>query len=527
MANNMSKIKVAILCIVLVVSLIGCMTEPADTQSKRPSLTIGESIVIGKHSEDGRTESFLGIPFAQPPVGDLRWAPPVAFTHSKDTFLADNFAPACMQGSRITQWYKNVVQGFGGDPRVVIAPKVSEDCLYLNIWRPTTSSHTDDPLLPIIVYIHGGSNKAGWSYEPNYIGKNMATDGVIVISIAYRLGAFGYFSHPAFEHSNFGLLDMVEALRWINQNSIAIGGDPTRITLMGESAGAGNIDYLMAIPASKGLFSRAIHQSSGSAMSNRATKEDDTVLGIALAKKLLATEITDVAQELRQIPADTVLYASEVIYKDHYYDNAVDGQSVLEPLVDTIKAKKLHTTELLIGSNEHESLMYLNENLSVEEWLQSEANSEDIMALQLLVDHFPNEQDQLNMLSTAKTFLCPALRLAEEISGMRGHSWVYYFNRQRDGEMAATMGAYHGAELPYVFDTHDDWLPTSQVDRQLTDLIKRYWVNFATTGNPNDDDLTFWPQFTAQIPKVITLGDTIDVSTHSQAALCEFLGPRF
>jgi para-nitrobenzyl esterase len=89
------------------------------------------------------------------------------------------------------------------------------------------------------------------------------------------------------------------------------------------------------------------------------------------------------------------------------------------------------------------------------------------------------------------------------------------------------MGAYHGAELPYVFDTHDDWLPTSQVDRQLTDLIKRYWVNFATTGNPNDDDLTFWPQFTAQIPKVITLGNTIDVSTHSQAALCEFLGPRF
>ena len=500
--------------------LVSCSPEPAALRPDAPVLSTAGGEVIGQRSQDGRTESFLGVPFAQPPVGDLRWAPPVPLIGMGGRFQATSFAPACMQADRITKWYRNVIRGFGGDPNVVVAPEVSEDCLYLNIWRPKqmanfSASH------PVIVYIHGGSNKAGWSYEPNYIGQHLAADGVVVISVAYRLGAFGFFSHPEFEYSNFGLLDLVEALRWVNGNIQAIGGDPNRITVMGESAGAGNIDYLMAMPAAAGLFSRAIHQSSGSALSNTASKDDHSLLGLALAKQVAHEEAT--AEQLRQVSAQRVLASAEQVYSGHYFDNAVDGRSIMEPLTESLKAKRAHTTDLLIGSNEHESLMYLNEDLTVEAWMQTEARVEDRDKLQQLVSHLPSERAQLNALSTAKTYTCPALQLAEGVASLSGRAWVYYFDRQRDGEMAATMGAYHGAELPYIFDTHDDWLPTSQTDRQLTDVMQHYWINFATTGNPNGDKVQPWPAYSGQSSAVMILGDNIDASDHPQAALCELL----
>jgi len=511
-----------VLSFVSILVLVSCSSESAALRPDAPVLSIAGGEVIGQRSQDGRTESFLGVPFAQPPVGDLRWAPPVPLIGMEGRFQATSFAPACMQADRITKWYRNVIRGFGGDPNVVVAPEVSEDCLYLNIWRPKqmanfSASH------PVIVYIHGGSNKAGWSYEPNYIGQHLAADGVVVISVAYRLGAFGFFSHPEFEYSNFGLLDLVEALRWVNRNIQAIGGDPDRITVMGESAGAGNIDYLMAMPAAAELFSRAIHQSSGSALSNTASKDDHSLLGLALAKQVADEEAT--AEQLRQVSAQRVLASAEQVYSGHYFDNAVDGRSIMEPLKDSLKAKRIHTTDLLIGSNEHESLMYLDEGLTVEEWLQTEARVEDRDKLQQLVSHLPSERAQLNALSTAETFTCPALQLAEGIASLSGRAWVYYFDRQRDGEMAATMGAYHGAELPYIFDRHDDWLPTSQTDRQLTDLMQRYWINFAATGNPNGDKVQSWPAYSGQSPVVMILGDSGDATAHPQEALCELLEP--
>ena len=187
----------------MLVILSACESKTDTDVIVKPQIQLdATSTIVGQRSEDGRTESFLGVPFAQPPVDDLRWAPPLPLTKIESPFNATNFAPACMQADRITQWYKNVVKGFGGNPDVVQAPAVSEDCLYLNIWRPTQISQSGQSL-PVIVYIHGGSNKAGWSYEPNYMGHNMAADGVIVISIAYRLGALGFFSHPEFETFKF------------------------------------------------------------------------------------------------------------------------------------------------------------------------------------------------------------------------------------------------------------------------------------------------------------------------------------
>ena len=162
--------------------------------------------------------------------------------------------------------------GFGGDPNTVVSPQYDEDCLYLNIYQP--SAKADKPF-PVIVFIHGGSNKAGWSYETNYLADDLAAQGVIVVTLAYRLGVLGYFSHPVLSHSNFGLLDQILALQWIQSHIGALAGDPGNVTVMGESAGANNIGFLMASPLSQGLFQRVIHQSGGAGLTDRSSRRVD------------------------------------------------------------------------------------------------------------------------------------------------------------------------------------------------------------------------------------------------------------
>ncbi len=172
----------------------------AGTESKiYPKFTLESGVTyLGLFDVKTNTEAFLGVPFAEPPIGDLRWLPPKSTQDTEEIKSAKNFAPACFQGTHITDWYKDVAEGFGGNPDEILAPEVSEDCLYLNIWRPAKLKESEK--IPVIIYIHGGSNKGGWSYEPNYIGRELAKHGIVVVTIAYRLGVFGYFSHPNLTH---------------------------------------------------------------------------------------------------------------------------------------------------------------------------------------------------------------------------------------------------------------------------------------------------------------------------------------
>ena len=194
----------------------------ANVSAERVELPVGATRYQGGLSADGAIAHFLGVPYAAPPVGELRWRspkPPVTPTGPVD---ATRFAPACYQGMHIVDWYRGVVRGFGGDPATVIAPEFSEDCLYLNAWTPSLG---DSQLRPVMVYVHGGSNKGGWAYEPNYVGEMLARKGVVVVSVAYRLGALGFFSHPDLAESNFALQDLAAALHWVRDNVAAFGGE--------------------------------------------------------------------------------------------------------------------------------------------------------------------------------------------------------------------------------------------------------------------------------------------------------------
>ncbi len=512
----------AVACVPLLSLLLACVSSSVCQAGTlvATTLRIGATTYAGGVSNDGDIEHFLGVPFAQPPVGELRWQPPQAITSKPAAAQARHFAPACEQGPHIVEWYRGVVASFGGEPATFGAPEVNEDCLYLNIWKPIRVGSAP---LPVLVYIHGGSNKGGWSYEPNYIGENLARRGLIVVTIAYRLGVFGFFAHPELADANFALLDQVAALQWLKEHVAAAGGDADNLTVMGESAGASNIDFLLASPLASGLFKRVIHQSAGWAVMGRTSRETHLLRGIELQQRLLGTNGS--IEQLRKIPADDLLLAAATIYQGQFFDPVVDGQSLTMPVKDALHERLFPRVDLLIGSNADEWLMYLEKSQSLDEWMMENLSPLQIRAVTPVLPTDSDPAQALDTLITAYNYVCPSMYLAGQINQRGGRSWFYYFSRVRGGDRAQSMGAYHGAELPYVFNTHDDWLPTSQADRELTETVMNYWANFARSGDPNGPQLPVWPRFDTKAGTVLQLDSVVKAQAHPSLALCDMLMP--
>ncbi len=451
--------------------------------------------------------SFKGIPFAAPPVGELRWREPQPPAPRAGPQRADQFAAACYQDSYLINWYRRVGAAFGASGSLFAAPPVSEDCLYLNVWTPTLSAGARRP---VIVWIYGGSNRSGWTYEPNYFGESLAARGdVVVVTIAYRVGIFGFFGHPelrgAKAPANFGLLDQIAALRWLRDNVAAFGGDPDNVTVAGESAGASNIGYLVNSPLAQGLFNRAISQSGGFQMQDHYPLADaektGTTLGAALAgqpglaamRRMSSREIWDAA--IRGLPG-------------HDYAPVIDGTSVIE---SPAAAYSKHGIEhdVLIGSNQDEWYMYVDDDpRGLARDLDAFAPSARA-ALEARAAQEPDVRTARDKTGTLVNMVCPSYLMAGA-SRAAGHSaWVYHFTRVRPGPGGAALRSYHGAEIPYVFDTHDAWFSRNAADDALTTRMIEFWSNFARYGNPNGKQGDAWPQFDSASPRVMELGERV------------------
>ena len=494
-------------------------SEPA-----APVLRVGETRFIGTHHSDTNTNIFLGVPFAQPPVRDLRWQPPQPLLDRAETVQANQFAPACLQADRIVQWYKSLISDFGGDPQTFTAPEFSEDCLYLNIWAPAESSQRADKKMPVYVFIHGGSNKAGWAYEPNYIGEQLASSqGIIVVSIAYRLGALGFFAHPKLQHANFALLDQITALAWLKRHVTQIGGDPNNITVAGESAGADNIAVLLASPIAQNVFNKAVIQSGGWSINEMQTVQQGYEFSQRLAQELQIQHPDNLAA-LKNIGAERLIEAAEKAVGADGFQPLVGDLVLPRSLANVAEHQQLNSVDVIIGSNTNEYLIYLDPNQTVDSWLAEQPLSAKVNhSIKQILDDGLDQLQQVDKLITAAQFGCPALSLAREITANGNTAWVYDFNRVREGELAQAMGAYHGAELPYIFATHDQWLPTSTRDLQLTDAIQTYWKNFVHNGNPNSPALPLWPVFKQGDMNALSLGDQLGGIAHPSTALCSLL----
>ena len=465
---------------------------------------------------------FSGIRFAQAPVGDWRWREPrpVADASYGVPIDATKWPPACVQDKGNVEWYQGVAAAFGQPAEVAPSrPDVAEDCLFLNVWTPDVGGR-----LPVMVWIHGGANVNGWSYEPNYRGRELAAMGTVVVSIQYRLGVFGFLAHPALSaespnasSGNYGILDQIEALRWIRANIRRFGGDPGNVTLFGESAGAGDIAYLLLSPLARGLFHRAISQSGGWPADQRRTLAENEVQGVAFLRRANVAGI----DELRRLPAESLLAAAEEHFKRDYDDPPVDGWLLPAPPADRLARKAFEPRPVMIGFNADEMLMYVG-TPTPERWQQALAELPNPGPVDGLLGELPIPQ-RLDELASAAQFICPSIALANGFAAGGAPTYVYRFDRIRTGDHG--IGAYHGAEIPYVFDTHDAWLPTDDIDRALTRRMMGYWQSFAATGDPNHDDAPVWPPWNDNARRILSLAEEVR-SEEFDDRLCSLLASQ-
>jgi para-nitrobenzyl esterase len=481
-----------------------------------PQARVDGTLLVGQAGgRQAQVARFLGIPFAEPPVGALRWRAPQPLRSHPERREATQFAAACYQDSSTTDWYRKVGAAFDADPANFRDPPVSEDCLYLNVWTPRPGSSAR---LPVMVWIHGGGNRSGWSFEPDYLGESLAARGdVVVVSIAYRVGIFGFFGHPELQgETNFGLLDQIAALRWIRDHIAAFGGDPENVTLFGESAGAADIGYLLVSPMTQGLFRRAISQSGGYEMRARRSRGDVEAWG-----KMLSTALPghpDLAA-LRSLDSAAVLAAAHEALKDADLGPAVDGRSVTGPIGAQFMSHPV-AVDLLVGTNRDEWYMYVDDTAAS---LSSEVDSFPAAArpaLRELAATEPTIRQGHDRAVTFANMVCSGYVMAAAARRAGAHAWVYRFTRVRTGPGGGGLGAYHGAEIPYVFDTHDAWLTTGGADRRLTDAVMAYWTNFARSGDPNGSGLAEWPQYARDDARVLELGDRVEPMPAPNRGLC-------
>ena len=508
-----------------------CLLLACGRKAAVPGVTAnGESLQGEWGGDRGDVAVFRGVPFAQAPVGDLRWRAPRKHVPRAGLQKAAAFAAPCVQGSYSVDWYVKVAAAFGHGPEVVGRPKPeSEDCLYLNVWTPKL-----DPAarLPVMVFVHGGANKGGWSYEPNYVGDRLAARGAVVVTIAYRLGPFGFFAHPALDNgpgeaaANFGLLDMREAFVWVRANARQFGGDPDRITGFGESAGAGNLlDLALAFPDEEPVVRRLIMESTGGGLDGRHSLDEERAFGSGLVAAAGLEGEVDTGR-LRGIPAAELLKAAATV-KGHYPEAVVDGLSLREQPSAALRGPRASRLEILAGTNRDEWLMYVDPAVTsedVDRFIAKKAPESADAVRSLVARESPLKA--MDRLETASLMLCPTLLLADAVNAKGGKGFVYYFTRQRSGAGGDALGAYHGTELPYVFDQHDAWMPTLAPDRALTAAVMDYWVAFASSGAPQVKGLPEWPAYTAARPHVMELGEKVAEVEPPDAGLCRYLGPE-
>jgi para-nitrobenzyl esterase len=451
-------------------------------------------LVSGVAGSSSDIRVFKGIPFAAPPIGSLRWKPPQPPARWDGVRIADQFGPRCMQGG-----------GPGGQP-------MSEDCLYVNVWSGAASAAERRP---VMVWSYGGAFTGGAGSTPGYDGDALARKGVIVVTYNYRVGPFGWFSHPELSREsgrnasgNYGLMDLVAALQWVQKNIRAFGGDPQRVTIFGESAGGALVAALVGSPEGKGLFHRAISQSAswmGTRMTPMMTLADAEAAGLKAAAALGAKTLAD----LRAISA-------EQLQKDGRGTRPmVDGWYIREDLSLTFAEGRQNEVDVLVGSNKDEgtfAFFGLGRDNAEQYVKNAQARFGDLAPTYLKL--YPGGSDAESKASELTAFrdeLSWQMRTWAALQAKRGKSKAYAYFFTHEPPVAPgqpNRGASHTAEIPYVFNIPGRlW---TDADKALADSMSSYWVNFATTGDPNGKGLPVWPQYRDKTSgRAMILGPTV------------------
>ncbi|HUZ75315.1 MAG TPA: carboxylesterase family protein [Stellaceae bacterium] len=503
------------------------------------TVRIESGLLAGCLEPGGVVRSFKGIPYARAPVGDLRWRPPLAPERWDGIRAATHFAPRCVQPER-------PITAIGS-----FAPeRESEDCLYLNIW---TAAVADDDTRPVMVWFHGGGYAVGSGAVPLFTGAKLARKGVVVVTVNYRLGRLGFLAHPELSREsdarvsgNYGLLDQIASLRWVERNIGSFGGDPGRITVFGQSAGASSVHCMTASPLAKGAFQRAIGQSGG-ALGWRAMAPLDAAerAGMKFAHALGTTTLA----ALRALPARAIqlVRPNEGGRLKEIYDSSdpggldretawavIDGHVLPEPVHDVFARGGQNDVPLLTGSTRDEGSTLPHDG-TLDHFVARARTDYGAMADRFL-DLYPAASDEAAERAAAaavgdRTFTWENWLWARlQAATGRLPAFYYRFNRapprpleSGGGDRSRALGAFHTAEIPYVFHHLEvrAW-PWHETDRALSDTMSSYWVNFAASGDPNGAGLPHWPRFDERLPSVMHFGDETRVGALPDAARLAF-----
>jgi para-nitrobenzyl esterase len=467
---------------------------------------------------------FKGIPYAAAPVGDLRWKPPQPVRPWSGTRDASQYGAECPQ----TQYP-------AGSVYIRPLPPQSEDCLFLNVWTAAGAGERR----PVFVWIHGGALTKGSSISDTRDGVPLAQKGVVLVSLNYRLGPLGYLAHPELtaespqkSSGNYGVLDQIAALRWVQKNITAFGGDPGRVTIGGESAGSWSVNTLVASPLANGLFIRAIGQSGGRfsrtphLTEDRGSQQSAEGVGIAYAKALGARSLA----ALRAIPADTLIRQAVRTQEN------VDGW-VLPAEIRAIFAEKTHNSVPVIVGSTADEMTSLggagNAPKTLEEFrgrlTQQYGELAGDFEKAYGVTSDADIARALMAVGRDTTFSSHMRSWARMTTAAGARAFLYYFTHTPPHPRAAELKAFHASEIPYVFnvvpstDPREAGYAYTDTDRRLADAMSNYWVNFITTGDPNGTGLPEWPAYSLDTEPYLEFGPSIRAGKHLLKRELDFL----
>ncbi|QMU27510.1 carboxylesterase/lipase family protein [Adhaeribacter radiodurans] len=477
-------------------------------------------LVSGIKNQAGDVAIYRGIPFAAPPIKDLRWKAPQPVKPWSGVKRCEVFGPSPMQAdpAPFSMWSAEF-----------LIPKepISEDCLYLNVWSGVKSAAEKRPVL---VWIYGGGFNSGGSAVPIYDGEALAQKGIVFVSINYRVGIFGFFAHPDLSKEsgknasgNYGLLDQIAALQWVQKNIAAFGGDPKNVTIAGQSAGSMSVNCLVASPLAKNLFVKAIAQSGANFSRGTTTLQQAEQDGVKLAQTVNVTSLAD----LRAKPAKELMQQTQA-----RRGPIIDGYVLPMPIAEIFAAGQENKVALLTGWNEDEGLVF--GPLKTAEEFRKQAEQQYGAEAKTFLEHYPagDEAQAINS----------QYRLSRDmIFGVQNYTWanvqsqqekqkvfVYRFTRKvpATGEYVK-YGAFHTGEVPYAYNNlkfvDRPWQP---VDQQLASSMSAYWANFIKNGNPNGAGLPEWPAYNPKNNQIMILDEKLTSRPLPDKSALDFIATK-
>ena len=500
---------------------LAAMAFSPKTTAQAP-IRVSGGLISGTTNQQTGIQSFKGIPFTAPPVGDLRWKAPQPVRPWTGVRRCNAFGPSPMQG---------VPAPFGPWSAEFLIPTepISEDCLYLNVWTGQRGAVTKTDRRPVLVWIYGGGFGSGGSGAPIYDGEATAQKGIVFVSINYRVGAFGFLAHPELTREsgrhasgNYGLMDQIAALRWVKANIAQFGGDPANVTIAGQSAGSMSVNCLVASPLAKGLFNKAIAESGASFARPQPTLSEAEVNGLTVMKSLGTLSLAD----MRAKPAAEILQKSQNAMRGPIVDGYVLPKTIASLFADGMQ----NDVALLTGWNEDEGMVSGSPKNAAD--YQKQIGQEFGTDAQTLLKHYAGMTDaeaaaSQQRLSRDRTFGVQNYRWATLQAEKNKPVYVYRFTRKlpATGEYAH-YGAFHTGEVAYAYDNlrfiSHQLRPLESADDALAHDMALYWANFIKTGNPNGNGLPQWPLF-ASGKQIMLLGTTRQAHPLPDAADLETL----